>query len=215
MKRMAALCGALLLTLALAAPAAANEKVWIPEHSGEWAFEEPISIAAGWDFQCSGSVYYGGYGSYDLWLWYPNGLSEAEMKPEGRAWPWIKGQGIGQGLDYFSSQPDMGGKVISGKWKVTDHSDRHYLGSPYPTDDLETWRLTMTGKAWGIQAPGYGTVFHVSGKERGTVTVIEQVPGPYDLTTYDPDDPERWHQGNETYDVEALCAYFGYEAVYP
>ncbi|MEX1343600.1 MAG: hypothetical protein AB1Z63_02895, partial [Candidatus Limnocylindrales bacterium] len=100
MKKPLALCGALALMLAVAAPAAANEKVYIPEHSGEWSFEEPVSYAGGWDFQCTGPVFYGGYGSYDLWLWYENGLTEAQMKPEGRAWPWIKGQGVAKGLDY-------------------------------------------------------------------------------------------------------------------
>ena len=212
MKRMAALIGALLLTLVMAAPAAANEKVYIPEHSDEWAFEEPISLATGWDFQCTGPVYYGGSGKYDLWLWYKNGLSEAEKKPEGRAWPWIKGRGVAQGLDYFSSKPNMSGKVISGKFKTIDHQNHHYLGSPYPTDDLEWWKVTTTGKNWGIQAPGYGTIFHQSGNQKATMTVVKQVPGPFDWVEWVAD---REFRGNATFDVEALCAYFGHEVVYP
>ena len=201
---MAALVSALLLTLVMAVPAAANEKVHIPMFSEEWGpFEEMIP-------DCDGPVYYGGYGKFDLWLTYKNGLTEAEQMPDGVAWPWIKGRGVSQGFDYFSSGEGMSGKVISGKWKVIDHQNRHHLGTPGDPNDRESWRVTTTGKGWGIQAPGYGTVFHVAGKDRGTVTVT-QVPGPFDELSYEPDDPDRWHQGKETFDVESLCAYFGFE----
>mgnify|MGYP001815203172 FL=1 len=208
-QRMAALVSALLLTLVMAVPAAANEKVHIQEFSEEWeAPEEMIP-------DCTGPVYYGGYGKGDLWLWYRNGLTADEQMPDGVAWPWIRGKGVAQGLDYFSSGPGMTGKVITGKWKVTDHMNRHHLGTPGDPNDLESWRVTTTGKGWGIQAPGYGTVFHVAGKDRGTITVVEQVPGPYDPITYEPDDPERWHQGKVEFDVESLCAYFGFEVAAP
>ena len=208
MKKLLALCGAVALMLAMTAPAAANEKVYIPEHSDSWTFEVPVSFGEGWDFQCTGPVYYGGRGSYDLWLWYKNGLTEAQKKPEGRAWPWIKGRGVAKGLDYFSSKPGMRGKVISGKFKTIDHQYRHYLGSPYPTDDLEWWKVTTTGKNWGINAPGYGPIFHESGNQKATMTVVKQVPGPFDWVEWVAD---REFRGNQTFNVDRLCAYFGFK----
>jgi hypothetical protein len=128
------------------------------------------------------------------------------MKPESRAWPWIKGLGVAQGLDYFSSKSNMGGKVISGKFKTIDHQNRHHLGSLYPTDDLEWWKVKTTGKNWGIQAPGYGTVFHESGNQKATMTVVKQVPGPFDWIEWVED---REFRGNQTFHVDKLCAYFG------
>ena len=209
MKRMAALCGALLLTLVMAAPAAANQKVFI-EHE-EWEFVDPISIAAGWDFQCSGPVYYGGYGSWDLWMWYKNNVDPADMMPAYGAWPWIKGRGVAQGLDYFSSTPNMKGLVASGKFKNITHLDKHYLGDPNDyVGDPEKWRETTTGKNWGIQIPGFGTVFHESGNFRATVIVTDQTPG-NEIFEY----VEPRFKGNSTFEVEKLCAFFGYDAVFP
>jgi hypothetical protein len=215
MKRMAALCGALLLTLVLASPATAHQKVWMPEFSGSYQWEAQVSIADGWDWQCSGIIYEGGYGRTDFWLWYPNGVDTtdpAAYMPEGRAWPWIKGQTKGTGVDYFSSKPGMEGKVAAGKWTWTDQVSEHHPGTPGSKTDLESWKETMAGKMWGIQLPGYGTVFHQSGGGASIVTVIEQVPGPYDTTA---SQELRPFHGNSTFDVRQLCAFFGFEAVFP
>jgi hypothetical protein len=212
MRRLAALGGAFLLTLVLAAPAAANQRVLMAPFTGPYDFETPVSIADGWDFECSGQIYYGGYGTNSLWLWYANDVDEADMMPEGRAWPWIKGQYDAQGVDYFSSLPDMGGLVASGKYKTTTHQYDHHLGTAGDPNDLETWTQTMTGKNWGIQLPGYGTVFHESGNLKSRATVIGQVPGPYDpIETVD----LRPWRGNQTFDIRELCDFFGYDAVFP
>lgn len=215
MRKLAALSGALLLTLVLAAPAAANQKMWMPMFSGPYAFEEPVSIANGWDFECSGQIHYGGYGEGNVWLWYPKGVDLTdpdEYMPDGVAWPWIKGLSEVKGVDYFSSAPDMKGKVASGKFRTTTHMYDHHAGTPGDPDDLEWWHETWVGKDWGLQLPGFGTVFHGSGNLKGKVTVIEQLPGPYDITEYV---PLRDFRGNQTFEVEELCAFFGYEAVYP
>ena len=79
---------------------------------------------------------------------------------------------------------------------------------PYPTDDLEWWKVTTTGRNWGIQASGYGTVFHESGNQKATLTVVKQVPGPLDWVEWVAD---REFRGNQRFSVDRLCAYFGYE----
>lgn len=88
MKRMAALCGALLMTLAVAASAAASEKVYVEQSSGPYTFEGPVEWIG---FECTGPLFFGFNGRADLWLWYPNDVDEDEMMPEDRAWPWVKG----------------------------------------------------------------------------------------------------------------------------
>ena len=215
MRKLAALCGALLMTLALAGPAAANQKMWSPMFSDTYAFEEPVAIANGWDFECSGPVYSGGYGESNTWFWYPNKVDLTdpdEYMPEGVAWPWTKVLSEAKGVDYFSSAPGMKGKVASGRYRTTTHNYDHHLGTPGDPNDPEWWHETFVGKNWGIQLPRFGTVFHESGNLKGKVTVVEQVPGPYDITEYV---PLRDWSGNQTFDVEQLCAFFGYEAVYP
>ena len=208
MKRITALCGALLLTLVLAAPAAANQKVThVPGFSGSFDFEFPVLIADGWDFQCNpGPIYYGSYGSEDLTLWYAKGETRP-LFPEDGAWPWIKGLYDRQGVDYFSSQPGMAGLVASGKFNFKSHSYDHYLGSSAP-GDYETWTEKLTGKTWGIQLPGLGTVFHESGNFMQTVTVTDQSPA-NEIIVYE---TLREWRGNQTFDVEELCGFFGLDA---
>jgi hypothetical protein len=215
MSKLAALGGALLMTLALTVPVAANQKMWMADFSGPYAFEVPVSIADGWFFECSQAIYYGGYGESDLWFWYPNRVDISdpdEYMPEGVAWPWIKGIVGAKGVDYFSSVPDMEGKVASGRYRTTTHLYDHHAGTPGDPTDLEWWHETWVGKNWGIQLPGYGTVFHESGNLKGKVTVVAQVPGPYDITEYA---PLRDYRGNQTFDAEELCAFFGYDAIFP
>ena len=223
MKRIAALMGALLMTLVLAAPAAANQKTYMPELSGAWQFEQVIDTSTceydsdqgwvGWcePWQCTGPVYHGGYGSNDFWLWYPNSVDTSdpdEYMPGGAAWPWIRGEQVLQGLAYFSSAPGMGGTVISGEWKLTDNITKHHLGTRDDPSDPESWQVETSGRLYSIQAPGYGTVAHQSGSRKGTVYVYEQVPGSPEQVWVS--DGREW-RGNYTFDAEALCAFFGFE----
>ena len=64
----------------------------------------------------------------------------------------------------------MTGKVASGKWRASTRLYDHHLGSSGMTDP-ETWKVQNTGKFWGINLPGMGTVFHESGNWRGNVAV--------------------------------------------
>ena len=89
--------------------------------TGPYEFETPVSISDGSFSECSGQIYYGGYGSNKLWLLSTNDVEPADMMPEGIAWPWLKGQYLGEGVDYFSSEANMDGEVVSGKYKVTTH----------------------------------------------------------------------------------------------
>lgn len=172
MKRLIALCGALVMALAMAAPAAANQKVFIDEFSGSDEFVVEVSFAnPEWfaDWECSKTIYYGGTWKGNLWLWYPNSVDTTnpdEYMPDDRAWPWIKGKADGGGLDYYSTTPNMSGKVISGKYKSTTRLYDHVIGNP------ESWKLQDAGKFWGVNAPGKGTVFHDSGNFRGMNTIV-------------------------------------------
>ena len=144
-------------------------------------------------------------------------MSDADKYPVDGAWPWIKGQYTLEGIDCFSSKPGMKGLVAAGRFKTTSHLVDHHLGDPaswvgdpHVWADPETWNETVTGVSWGIQLPGYGTVFHVSGNVRQTVTGVDQTPD-REIVVYE------WlrGRGNETYDVAQLCGYFGLEAVLP
>jgi len=227
-KRMAALCGALLMTLVLAAPAAANEKVHVDMFSASGAFETPIVVGTcneatgeGWcePWQCEETIYYGGTYDDDLWLWYKNGVAEADRMPEFGAWPWIRGQSTHQGIDYFSSRPDMGGKVLSGKYKYTVHMDKHYLGDPTVLvdddpaiwADPETWVETASGKYWGVTAPGVGPVAFMTSSESYRVTVVDQSPGEEEIGS---DSIREW-RGKMSFKEAAICDYFGLGVEYP
>jgi hypothetical protein len=204
--RLIAGVGALLLTLVVAAPVAANQKVHVDVFSGSYGpFEVEVRIADGWWFQCSRPIYYGGWGQDDLWLWYPNGVTE--FQPEGVAWPWTTGQYVHQGVDYFSSRADMSGKVVSGKFKFENHQNHHHLGTPNDPNDPEWWIQTTAGRSWGIEVPGYGPVFHEAFNVREKLTVTGQVPGPFD--PIDVQEIRAFH-GVSRFDAEALCASFGY-----
>jgi hypothetical protein len=194
MKRMAALCGALLMTLVLAAPAAAN-KVLYTEHSEGSPVWGLVTLANGADFECSGPLYYANAGTHDLQLWYRNG--ETDPTPANAPWPWVKGQIVDQGVDYFNSAPEMNGSVLSGKYKFTTQLTDHYVGIP------ETWSESLSGKTWGIVLPGYGPLFKQTGNYKQTVTI------PADGGDWQYVGPDRW-TGLNTFDKEALCAYYGY-----
>jgi hypothetical protein len=212
---MAALIGALLLTLVLASPAAASQKVEpeIPGLTGPFDFWEAVDIddpATDWPFECvDGTIYYGSYGSAKLTLWYPNDVEAADMFPDPGAWPWVKGLYQRQGVDYFSAGPDGQGLVVSGKFHLNNHLSDHHVGSDAP-GDYESWTETMTGKNWGIQLPGYGSLFHESGNYQYRLTVVDQVSDP-EVILFDEVYPWR---GNQTFDTEALCALFGFDVEY-
>jgi hypothetical protein len=200
-KKPITLAGALLLTLSQAVPAAAAEKVVVPDFSGSDEFEVLVSFDnPDWfgPFECSGGdIHCGGSAVFELTLWYKNG--ETDKFPDGQAWPWFKGQNKVHGIDYFSAKPGEGGKVASGKCNTTTHMTKHTLGVP------ETWSESNTGKNWGIQIPGSGTVHHESGRSRGTVTVTQTSEGPeFDFEPLG-------FSGNSTFEFDQLCAYFDLE----
>ena len=150
MKRLAALCGALVLTLALAAPAAAAQKVWIPEFSGEWEWVEEVSLSNGWDFECTEPIWYKGDFKGDLWLWYPNSVDEADMMPEDEPWPWTRGMAKNKGVDTFASNEDISGKVLRSTLRLTTRMYDHEING-----NNETWRETLTGEILGISSGAF------------------------------------------------------------
>ena len=162
----------------------------------------PVSIAGGWDFECSGPLYYGSRGSEKLVLSYPNDVIDFMPEP---VWPWVKGKYTRKGVDYFSSKPGMSGKVASGHFKFQSHIFDHDLSLP------ENWKETVTGNVWNLQLPGMGAVFHESGNMRWVVTVIDQDPAAEEILY----EELREFRGKMVYDVDKLCAYFGYDAAFP
>ena len=102
--------------------------------------------------------------------------------PEDAAWPWIKGKVENAGVDFLFEHADKTGKVASGKFKNSTRLYDHYLGSPGETDP-ETWKEQSTGKFWGINLPGKGTVLHESGNWRNMVAVF--LPAKEDIYGYD------------------------------
>jgi hypothetical protein len=212
MKRLAALGGALLLTLVLAAPAAALQKVPIfevsyaaPEDSGVAVdLDNPFWTEPGAylnnDWACRDKViYYQVIGKATLTLWYPQDVAEEDMMPDGEAWPWTKGRFTNEGTDYFAADEAMTKKVISGKFKVQSHMYDHVVDNP------EKWKERVTGKFWGINIPGYGTVLHESGNLQ---VAIEQT---FDPETGDITDfmlLDLGFRGNSTFDYDELCDYY-------
>ncbi len=220
MKKLAALCGAVLLTLVLAAPAAANQKVYIDELSGPWDWESPVTDF-GW--ACSEPVYIGAYGTSDLWLWYGNDVDvtkKAEYMPDGRAWPWIDALTKDRGVAYASTGQGMTGTVVSAKYGSTTRGYDHHLGDPYPFDvpyppgvDLETWRFSVEGLTFNLRGPG-GVIYHEAGHGTGTATVIEQNHQPEgDEVAYEPD--PNGPSGTSRWNDPKLCEALGLEYLGP
>ena len=197
MKKLAALSGALLLTLVLTAPATANYTVFEFKDLPFGPDEVPVSIAQGWDFDCGAGnpVYYGSYGTESLKWWAANDAIPFVD-------PWIKGQYRRDGVDYFSTGPDMTGTVVSGRFGFTSH-----LYDPDFSGALPKWTETVTGTFWGLKLPGYGPIF----KEAGNIRQSAEVK-------YDPVLDEyyvdyvwlRDMRGVSKFDVEKLCSALGY-----
>lgn len=211
MKRLTALCTAVALTLALAAPVAAAQKVKVFEDPFVVPPDGGVAIDLGNDlwtnpeyfgesWACRDKViYYQIKGKESLTLWYPNSVAEEDMMPYGRAWPWTKGLYTNSGTDYFAANEAMTKKVVSGKYTWRSHIYDHVIANP------EKWKEQVTGLYWGINVPGYGTVLHDSGRGRSMI-----------VQTFDPTSGDiidfQWmdlgFRGNSTYDYDALCDYF-------
>jgi hypothetical protein len=196
MKRMAALIGALLLTLVLAAPAAADQKVLVAHW--EWgttpdnAYEVPVTLAT-FEFECERQIYQGGYdGTGNVWFWFEKGVD-----PETD--PWTHGLWVEEDIDYFSSEPNMGGIVVSGHTKIVRH-----LSDFDP--DTGTWREKWNGNIIMVQAPHTGT--HIFTEHFGGVRVMAW-GDPASGFGHD------WEHAVGNYrayiDPEALCAALGTE----
>jgi hypothetical protein len=194
MKRMAALTGALLMTVVLSAPAAANQVLYT-EHN-EWLTSWEEVTQASWGFECSGPLYFANQSTWDLKLWYKTG--ETDPTPDGAPWPWVKGQYVQQGVDYFNAAPAMNGSELAGKFKWTGQLTDHFVGIP------ESWRENLSGVYWGIVVPGHGPIFKQNGNYKQT-TIIPADGGDW---IYEPD--HDWWTGQNRFDVEALCAHYGY-----
>jgi hypothetical protein len=207
MRKMAALMGALLMTLVLAAPAAANEKVLIDWWSGPYDYSTAVDLDNGFwtnqewglgqDWACEEVIYHRTYGENALTLWFANGLTDEEKYPDGEAWPWIKGTNVVAGVDAFAENEDMTGKVLSGKFKITVHLYDHVVGNP------ESWYEQVTGKGWGINIPGAGTTYHESGNFRG---YYEQTFADGQIASWTYTDL-RW-KGNAVKEVQEICDFF-------
>jgi hypothetical protein len=198
MKAMAALGGALLLTLVLAAPAAADQP-WLWFEGDDSFFDPtPVAYATGWGFECDQPIY---YGQRDAWqsltLWFNKADYPVQTDPNGDpiALP-LRGLYERQGFDYFTDKTDGTGRVIEGKYRLTIHSYDFVQVSP----TVATWKEKQTGHMWGIHLPAVGQVFHQSGHIHSVVT-----NGVYE--------PPFKEVGSGIWDVETLCGYFGYEAL--
>ena len=203
MKKLAVLCGALVLTLALAAPAVADQKVWIPEFSGEETWVEEVSLSNGWDFECSKPIWYMGDFKGNLWLWYPNSVDEADMMPEDEPWPWTRGMSKNKGVDTFASNEDFSGKVLRSTLRLTTQMYDHEING-----NTETWKEKYTGKDWNLSAPGYGWIFRLLPNWRYTVTISD---GEWEISDF-----VGYGTMVEVYDNDALCDFFDAgPAVYP
>ena len=102
--------------------------------------------------------------------------------------------------------------MVSGKLKFSVHLSNHHLGGdPNYTDDPESWTEMITGKTWGITAPGKGPIFFEAGNYRYKLTVTDQTPG-NEIIEFE--ELRSW-KGNSTFDAEGLCEYFGYDYVEP
>jgi hypothetical protein len=195
MKRLVALCGALVLTLAMAAPAAADQKVWVEEFAFEDVWVEEVSLSNGWDFECTKPIWYKGKFRNDLWLWYPNSVDEADMMPADAPWPWTRGMVKNKGVDTFASNEDFSGKVLRSTLRLTTKLYDHVID-----ENPESWKEKLTGKDWNLSAPGYGWIFKFVPNVRYTVDIID---GEWYFSDFVP-------KGTmvEVYDNEALCDFF-------
>lgn len=173
---------AVLLALA-ALPAAADQRVHVWDN--DIVFEEDT---AAWGlFQCSGPVYHGILnGHEDLWLWFEKGDPLF----------WSHGQYVFEGSDYFSTQPSMGGNVISGPFKYIAHLSRHEAGPP------ETWQEVVSGNFWNVHAPRFGSILHQTlGLHQSTMVTPEGLV--YTVM--------KEAVGRDLFDFEELCESLGYE----
>ena len=228
MKRLVVFSVALALTLVMAAPAAANQKVEIGPFSFQWQeeidldncdYDSDLEEWVGWGcyegWECVGPdderLWYNGDFSGSSWFWYKKGVDTSDpevITPEDRPWPWVKGKAKSRGVDTYSTLPGPSGKVISGRSISNELYNKHKW-----TDTWETFRVQVTGKDFGVRAPGCGKLLHASGNYR--VTIEQDFGEPFMYNETD----ERF-VGNAFYEDEdsyraaigKLCDCFGYDA---
>jgi hypothetical protein len=180
--RLALFSAALLSLQAMSQSAAADTRVHVWDN--DFVFEQPFT--PDWGFQCSGPVYHGILnGHEDLWLWF------RDSDPL-----WSHGRYVLQGVDYFSTAPNMSGEVVSGPARLTIHLSNHVAGPP------ESWEELLTGIYWNVHAPGYGSIFH---ETQGIRRTAEPTPGGTIFTVI------RQAVAHHAFDVEELCQSLGYE----
>ena len=158
-------CGALLLTLVLAAPAAANQKVLNRGGVGSCSYSllhGPVTINEdneiwrspwyfGANWACTKDIDYQVTGDSSLWLWYANSVDTTdpvEYMPADAAWPWIKGMAKNGGVDSFFANEGMTGRMVAAKFDNTVHLSDHYLGGTGPSDPE-----ILSGAGWEGSGP--------------------------------------------------------------
>ena len=177
MKRPVIVLAVLLLTLAVAAPAAAAKPV---VEFSDLPFVEEFSIPAG-DL-CEFPVTYRGEGVESLKSWFPKGADPATD-------PWVKGLYQRAGTDSFIAN----GNAVSGHYRFNSHLYDLVIGDPV------TWQETTSGKYWGFTIPGEGRVFHEAGNFRQVVEAITDDPETWIYTQL------REPRGSAVFDELALC----------
>jgi hypothetical protein len=195
-KQSVALFGALVLTLAMAVPAAADQKVLAKDLSYEESWVEEVSLSNGWDFECTKPIWYKGDFKGDFWFWYPNKVDEADMMPVDEPWPWTRGMIKEKGVDTFASNRDFSGRVLRSTLRLTTKLYDHEIKG-----NDEAWKEKLTGKDWNLSAPGYGWIFKHVPNVRYTVTITD---GEWDFSDF-----VGYGTMVEVYDNEALCDFFG------
>jgi hypothetical protein len=145
MKRVIIVLAALLLTLVLAAPAAAVKPVTYPMEPED--FEVLVDPGWGW-FDCGFDVMYGSTGTPTYQEW-----QDEDGNP-------VKGLYRKSGVDYFYpvSDPD---NVVGGKYSLTSHLYDFVFNV---TEGVWEWDERVTGNRWGIEMPAAGNVYHEAGQ---------------------------------------------------
>ncbi len=162
MKRLLALCGALVLTMATTAPALADDKVVVVDE--DYFYE----YSAGW-LDCSFPVMFVEDGHWTITEW-----RDEDGLP-------VRGKVKSKGTNYYYAvaNPD---NTLSGKYNIMGHVPEIKVITP----TLYEWYDKMTGNFYNIHVPGSGNVDHWAGNyqvtKRGFVIIeLHKLVGHYTL----------------------------------
>ena len=155
MKRLSVLLVALLLTLAMTAPAAAMKPTYDFYWEGRFG-PEPADEFAG----CGFPVEWFGWSSVykRIWLDDDDFPVKAQVSLQGKA-------------TYYNALADQ--MAVSEQWSWKFHEDNFRIEG-----DALVWDQRWTGKHWGIKPPKGSPIIHIAGQERGTGTWVWGEPEP-------------------------------------